>query len=82
VLPAGSAFGEPEHDVFSWVRPMSVDELVGNIGTYSRVILLPEAQQALVAETARTHLSERYGAEGAETIDVPFRARCWRTERR
>jgi hypothetical protein len=75
-------FGEPEQEEVTWLRPMSVDQLIGNIGTYSRIILLPEVRRARVAETARDYLKERYGAEGAETIDVPFRARCWRTERR
>ncbi len=82
VLPADGPFEQPEHEVICWSRPMSVDDLVGNVGTYSRVILLPEAEQVSIAAGVRAYLEERYGAEGDDTIEVPFLARCWRAAKR
>jgi SAM-dependent methyltransferase len=76
-----TAFGPPEHELIHWQQDVSADQLVGMLGTFSRVILLPQDQRHLIAEEARRLLREDAGLEGSATATLPFRADCWRAVR-
>jgi SAM-dependent methyltransferase len=80
-LPERAPFGPPEHELLHWEQELSADQLVGMLGTYSRVILLPDEQRRLIAEEARRLLGEIAGLHGAATVKLPFRGQCWRSER-
>jgi hypothetical protein len=60
---------------------MTIDDLVGLVGTYSMVISLPPEARREVRTVARAWLESQpeLAAPGGREIDVPFRARCWRT---
>lgn len=81
VVPAGGPFAKPESAEFSWTLPMTADELVGLLGTYSGVILLPEGERTTLMDTARAVLSAEPALRDGGTLSVPFRARCWRARR-
>lgn len=81
VVPAGSPFSEPESAQFRWSRAMTGEELVGLIGTYSRVILLPSSEREALMERARDIVSRETALKEGGTIAVPFRALCGRSRR-
>jgi SAM-dependent methyltransferase len=78
-IPQGFPFDEPEHRVLSWDVALNADELIGLLGTFSWVILLPESQRQRLKNEARRLLRELLGVEGETTVDVAFRAEVWRT---
>ena len=80
-LTDGAPFGPPEHELVHWHQDLSADQLVGMLGTYSRVILLPDEQRRLLADEARRLLREQAGLEASATVKVPFRGECWRAAR-
>jgi SAM-dependent methyltransferase len=80
-LPQGAPFGPPDHELLHWQEELSADQVVGMLGTYSRVILLPGDQRRLVADEARRLLREQAGLEGSATVRLPFRGQCWRALR-
>jgi len=78
-IPAGAPFAQPECRVFDRTMSLNLDELVGLLGTYSRVIVLePDEREALLA-TVRSLLAERLGPSGDETVDLVFRCRTFRS---
>jgi SAM-dependent methyltransferase len=80
-IPPGLPFGEPEHEVLSWDVPLNADDLIGLLGTFSWVILMPEGPRRRLMDEARRLLRELLGVEGVTTVDVAFRAEVWRTYR-
>lgn len=81
VLDPGAPMSEPEGTEIRWVLPMTPEELLGLLGTYSGVILLePDERQALM-EMARSYLYDELGLADGGTADVPYRAICWRSTR-
>jgi SAM-dependent methyltransferase len=81
VIPPGLPFAEPEHEEFTWTRTMTIDDLVGLTGTYSRVITLPPHERRELLDSARLALAGRPELAGGGRIELPFRATCWRTSR-
>jgi SAM-dependent methyltransferase len=81
-LPDAAPFEPPEQRWLSWEQPMSADQLVGMLGTFSGVIVLSDEQRHQVLDEARTFLRRYAGLEGDATVVLPFRANCWRTVRR
>ncbi len=80
VLPDDARFGPTEFAEIRWSRSMTMDDLVGLVGTYSGVITLPDPAREQLLQRARTWLqSQPELAAGA--VDVPFSAACWRTDR-
>jgi SAM-dependent methyltransferase len=78
-IPAGLPFGPPERKVFSWPVALDADGLIGLLGTFSTVIMLPDdARQNLFDQTRRI-MRDVLGLEGDATIDVNFRAEVWRS---
>ncbi len=81
VLPPGAPFAPPERTDIRWTRSLNAEQLLGMLGTFSGVITLPEEQRQAVMAQAAGHLAERDGLRDDATIELPFRARCWRTRR-
>jgi SAM-dependent methyltransferase len=81
-IPAsGTAFDQPEHEVFKWDVALNADELIGLLGTFSWVITLADDRRERVFATARELLRDVMGVEGEVTVDVGFSAEAWRTHR-
>ena len=80
-LPAAAPFRPPEQRSLSWEQPMSADQLVGMLGTFSGVIVLSEQERRQVLGEARAFLRRSAGLDGDATVTVPFRANCWRAVR-
>jgi SAM-dependent methyltransferase len=81
VLPGGAPFAEPEHNEVRWAVPMTMDELVGLLGTYSGVITAsPERRDELFA-LARSYLRDETGLAEGEVVQMPYRAVCWKAVR-
>jgi SAM-dependent methyltransferase len=64
---------------FAFTRPMLLDDAVGMVATYSRVITASEADRSAVLTRAREMLLARFG--DVEEIDFPMRSWCWRGDR-
>lgn len=79
VLPEPQIFDNVAHETFAFVRTMTLDDAVAMVGTYSRVIVASADARAQRLAHARAGLEARF--PGAETIDIPMRARCWRADR-
>jgi SAM-dependent methyltransferase len=78
-VPDGGPFPRPDHQVIRWDVALDADDIVGLLGTFSWVITMPEAARQRVFDQARRLLREHLGVEGDVTVDVGFRAECWRT---
>jgi len=80
-VPADAPFHEPEHAWLGWEQPLRIDELVGMLGTFSGVIVLPAEQRRQVLDDFCAVL-ERYGDfDDDGSAMLAFRASCWRTRR-
>ena len=78
-LPAGGRFGSIETKSFTFIRTMTVSGFVGMLSTYSGVITASQEDRAAALASARATLEQRF--PGAEKVDVPMRAWCWRADR-
>ncbi len=78
-VPDDGPFPRPDHEVIRWDVALDADDIVGLLGTFSWVITMPEAARQRVFDQARRLLREHLGVEGDVTVDVGFRAECWRT---
>ncbi len=79
VLPEPTIFHNIARETFRCVRTMTVGDAVAMLGTYSRVIVAsPDDRTRRLAE-ARAALEARF--PGADVIDIPMQARCWRADR-
>jgi SAM-dependent methyltransferase len=79
VLPEPQIFHNIAREMFRFVRTMTLSDAVAMVGTYSRVIVASPEDRAQRLAHARTALQERF--PGADTIDIPMRAWCWRADR-
>lgn len=78
-IPVGSPFAEPEHHVMTWDVPLTADDLIGLLGTFSWIITMSDERRAEVFDTARRVLRDALGVSGDVTVDVQYRAEAWRT---
>jgi SAM-dependent methyltransferase len=81
VIPPGVPFEQPETTIFTWDVALNADELVGLLGTYSWVILMPEDARRRLFDTARRLLRDAVGVEGDTTFDLGYRTEVWRARR-
>jgi SAM-dependent methyltransferase len=77
--------GAPFHDLEShavvYSLHLGVDEMVGLMGSYSRVFTLPEeVRQPLLARVASL-TEKRLRDTGLPTVELPMRCLCWRAIR-
>ena len=79
ILPDESPFSAGQTASFTFTRTMTVDDFVGMIGTYSRIITATESDRAATLARVRGALEERF--PGAREIEVPMRSLCWRADR-
>jgi SAM-dependent methyltransferase len=78
-LPDNTGFLPPRRRVITWTRPMSPEDLVALLGTYSAVLAMSESERAAVYERSHEYIDNHPELRGRELIDVPFRTVCWRT---
>jgi SAM-dependent methyltransferase len=78
-LPTGGEFTNIETRTFRYTRPMSPDDLVDWLTTYSRIITAPADVRERGRARAAAALAERF--PGATVVDVPMRSSCWRADR-
>jgi SAM-dependent methyltransferase len=81
-LPEGAPFGVPERTEICWTRPMTADDLVGLLSTFSGVITSEPEDRLELLSIARSFLIDEVGLEQGVPVEVPCRARCWRATRR
>ncbi len=80
-IPEGLPFDRPEHRRQTWDVALDAEELIGLLGTFSWIIVMPEEDRLRLFEEARRILRELLGVEGDVTVDVAFQAEAWRTRR-
>jgi SAM-dependent methyltransferase len=78
-LPEPQIFDNIEREVFRFERTMTLDDVVAMLGTYSRAIIASADDREQALADARGALQERF--PGADAIDIPMRAWCWRADR-
>jgi len=74
------AFDNVNDASFTFTKPMTVDDLVAMLGTYSGLITASPAERAAALGRARAALTDRFG--DVSIVDVPMRSVCWRANRR
>jgi len=79
MLPEAAPFGHIATASFAFTRTMAISDLVDLLATYSVIITASSADRAAGLARARAALRERF--PGADGIEVPMRARCWRADR-
>jgi SAM-dependent methyltransferase len=80
-IPPGVPFDQPEHEIFRWNIALDADELIGLLGTISRIITMNDEKRERLFAEARRLLREFLGVEGDVTVDVAFAASTWRARR-
>ena len=78
-LPEPQIFHNIAREVFRFERTMTVEDAVAMLGTYSRAIIASPGDRAQTFADARAALEARF--PGADTVDIPMRAWCWRADR-
>ena len=79
VLPEPPIFHDIARETFRFVRTMTVEDAVAMVGTYSRVIVASPDDRTRRLAQVRAGLEERF--PGADTVEVPMQASCWRADR-
>jgi SAM-dependent methyltransferase len=80
-IPDGEPFSEPESRTIEWTLPRTVPELIGLAGTYSRFITLTRPEQENLARQAARVAEGRPVQRDQASVELPMRARCWKTTR-
>jgi SAM-dependent methyltransferase len=78
-IPDGQPFGQPEQRLFTWSVAMSLDDIVGLIGTFSWMLTLPNDERAALLDDARATMGRVLGIAGDQSVDVGFGADAYRT---
>ena len=78
-LPDPQTFQNIARETFEFSRTLTVDNVVAMLGTYSRAIIASPEDRVQALADARAVLDARF--PGADTIEIPMRAWCWRADR-
>jgi hypothetical protein len=78
-LPEPQIFHNTERKIFRFERTMTVEDAIAMLGTYSRAIIASPDDRARTFADARAAFEARF--PGADTVDIPMRAWCWRADR-
>ena len=78
-IPDGFPFAQPEHMALTWDIPLTADDLIGLLGTFSWIITMRDDRRARVIGEARRVL-DGLGISGDVTVDVQYRSEVWRTQ--
>jgi SAM-dependent methyltransferase len=76
-LPEDGIFWRVSTESFTFTRTMTVDDLVGMLGTYSGLLVASQAEREASLRRVRTALERRFHG----MVDVPMRSWCWRADR-
>ena len=79
ILPENAPFVNVASASFTFVRTMTVDDVVDWLGTYSGIITAPAEEQAAGRARARETLLRH--ANEAGLLEIPMRSICWRADR-
>ncbi len=77
VFPAGTPMSAVQEHAVEYSLPMTKDELLGLLGTYSRVITLDPGQRADFSRRVRAFLDR----QPWDRVDLPLICRCLRSRR-
>jgi ubiquinone/menaquinone biosynthesis C-methylase UbiE len=77
VFPAGTPMSAVQEHAVAYSLPMTKDELVGLLGTYSGVITLDPGRRADFSRTVRAFLDQ----QPWDQVDLPLICRCLRSRR-
>ena len=77
VFPAGTPMSAVEEHAVEYSVPMTKDELVGLLGTYSGVITLDPGRRAEFSRRVRAFLDR----QPWDRVDLPLVCRCLRSSR-
>jgi SAM-dependent methyltransferase len=77
VFPAGTPLSAVQEHTVDYSLPMTKDELLGLLGTYSGVITLDPARRADFSRVARAFLDQ----QPWDRVDLPLICRCLRSRR-
>lgn len=80
-IPAHLPFDAVEHERFSWILPLTAEQIIGLLGTLSWVIVMEEADRQRLVETARRLLRDFLGLEGDRTVDVGYACEAYKARR-
>ena len=80
-LPDGAPFHDLEYRTVRWSSRLTVDELVGLMGSYSRVFTLPAGSRESLLANVGAGARGRLAATGESTVELPMRCHCWRATR-
>jgi len=80
-LPDVAPFHDMECRAVRWSMRFTVDELVGLMGSYSRVFTLPAEGREKVLATVRDKATSHLALTGESTVELPMRCQCWRFTR-
>lgn len=80
-MPDDAPFRDTATHIERWSRPITPGDVVGLIGTYSRIIVLPEAQRQALLERVADFTRTDPALAGRDTVDLPMTCRCWRATR-
>ncbi|MGH9090025.1 MAG: class I SAM-dependent methyltransferase [Acidimicrobiales bacterium] len=80
-IPDGQPFSAPDRRVIRWSIPRTRSELLGLVGTYSRVITSGADERRAELRRAEALIERLPAAPGLDRIDLPMRAFCWRAVR-
>jgi SAM-dependent methyltransferase len=75
-----SLFDGVSEQSFLFSAQLSIDDVIALLGTYSKAITASEAERSAQFSAARDLLTRVF--PGADRVDLPMRARCWRAQRR
>jgi len=78
-IPDDSLFTQPEQTSLTWDVPLTADELIGLLGTFSWIITMPDDRRAHVISEARRVLRDGLGISGDVTVNIQYRSEVWRT---
>jgi SAM-dependent methyltransferase len=80
-LPDDAPFHSQEARIVEWSMAFTADEIVGMLGSYSRVITLPAEAKAEVLVRAEGRAKQLVAEHGGSTVEIPMRCQCWRIVR-
>jgi SAM-dependent methyltransferase len=78
-LPPQHPFTDIESTSFTYARTMPVEDVISQLGTYSRILVASPEDRATTMARLRGVLEQQF--PGATEIDLPIRAMCWRATR-
>jgi SAM-dependent methyltransferase len=80
-IPDTAPFRDLEFRLFRWALDLTLAELVGLMGSYSRVFTLPDGPRENLLARAEVAGRKRLELTGKSTIELPMNCACWRTTR-